>query len=344
MQEKNYTSNAEKYFFFALLLGTLIFTFFIFQPFWMVLVLGACFSIVLRPIYEKFKKLKFPSWLASMITVFLFAVLVCGPLFGMGIIIFNQTQDLYRTLIEGGGIPTLASINDKIQHILPNGIDFDIHQKTNDLIYMISNNLGKIFSATLTTIFSFGLTLLAIFYFLKDGSEWKKSLITLSPLADTDDLKIINRMTIAINGIIKGYLLIGVIQGIIMGIGLAIFGVPSPALWGVVAAISSLIPTVGTALISIPAVIFLFATGNAGSAIGLAIWSVAIVSTIDNLLNPYIVGSKIKIPPFLILFSVLGGMALLGWMGILLGPLIVSLLYTLVYLYRGEFQNTPTTN
>jgi predicted PurR-regulated permease PerM len=179
---------------------------------------------------------------------------------------------------------------------------------------------------------------LAIFYFLKDGEKWKKFLLKLSPLSNTDDEKIINRLSQTINGVIRGTIFIALIQGILMGVGLGIFGIPNSAIWGVVAAITSLIPTVGTGLVSVPAIIFLLVTGNVLPAIGLLIWSVIVVGTIDNFLAPYIIGSKIKIPPFLILFSVLGGIALLGPVGILIGPLAVSLLYTLNEIYQGEFK------
>ncbi len=123
-----------------------------------------------------------------------------------------------------------------------------------------------------------------------------------------------------------------------MGVGLWIFGVPNPALWGVLTGIASLVPTIGTALVAIPAILFLFAIGNNGAALGLSIWSVIIVGTIDNLLNPIIVGNKIDVPPLLILFAVLGGIALMGPVGILIGPLTVSFLYTLVSIYRTRFQ------
>jgi len=123
-----------------------------------------------------------------------------------------------------------------------------------------------------------------------------------------------------------------------MGIGLAIFNVPDWALWGLVAGIAAIVPPLGTAVVSVPAIIFLFLTGNTGPAIGLLFWSVLIVGMGDNVLNPYIVGHKINIPPFLILFSVLGGIALLGPVGILIGPLTVGLLYTLTEIYQSEFK------
>jgi predicted PurR-regulated permease PerM len=181
---------------------------------------------------------------------------------------------------------------------------------------------------------------LSIFYFLKDNAHWKKVIMILSPLADADDKKILDRLSNSVNGIIKGYLFIALLQGILMGVGLALFGVPNPALWGLVTMITAFIPTIGTALISVPAILFLFLTGQTIAAVGLLIWAVAIVGMIDNLLSPIIVGSRINLPPLLILFSVLGGISLLGPVGILMGPLTISLLYALISLYRHEFKQS----
>ena len=131
-------------------------------------------------------------------------------------------------------------------------MSFDITQKASEFISFLTNNITKIFSTTLSALFSFGLMLMSIFYFLKDGEEWKKILIRLSPLSKNDDKKIITILSEAINGVIKGHLFIALAQGMLMGIGLALFGVPNPALWGVVAGIGSLIPFVGTAIVSVP--------------------------------------------------------------------------------------------
>ncbi|HPS21521.1 MAG TPA: AI-2E family transporter [Candidatus Paceibacterota bacterium] len=334
------TKSLERYFFFGLLLLTLIFTFFIFKPFWIVIVLGASFSVVLAPIHKWLLQEKVPNWLSAFLTTLFFFLIICLPLFGLGTLIFDQSQDLYYQIISGQKIiPTADSINSSINSYLPHGLSFDINEKASSFVTFITNNVSKIFSTTLSTLFSFILILLSIFYFLKDGERWERALVKLSPLSDSDDKKIIHRLSQTINGVIKGYILIALIQGLLMGLGLYFFGVPNPAFWGVVAAIASLIPSIGTALISVPAVLYLFLGGHLIPAIGLAIWAAVLVGLIDNLLSPYIVSSKIKIPAFLILFSVLGGVVLLGPVGILIGPLAMSLLFTLISIYRNEFKN-----
>ncbi|OGI63801.1 hypothetical protein A3H53_02360 [Candidatus Nomurabacteria bacterium RIFCSPLOWO2_02_FULL_40_10] len=329
----------ERYFFFGLLLATFVFTFLIFQPFWIVLVLGLSFSIVLYPIYEWLNKRRLPSSLASLLTVIFFIIVLCGPILGIGTVVFQQSQNLYHVVVDNGNAkPFLDSIETKINKILPPGIVFDINKKTTDFVSYISSNVANIFTTTISAFFSFLLMLLIIFYFLKDGVEWRKSLVVLSPLGDKDDEKIIGRLAQAVNGVIKGSLFIALIQGVLLGLGLWFFGISNAALWGVVAAITSLIPTLGTSLVSIPAIIFLFVSGQTGSAIGLLIWAGIMVGMIDNLLGPSIVGKKIQISSLVILFSVLGGISLVGPVGLLVGPLTVSLLYTLISIYRNEFR------
>ena len=333
------TKFIEKYFFLAILFITFIFCFFIFRPFWIVLVLGASLSVVIYPVYKLFKKIKLPNWLASLLTVFLLTILILGPLFGIGVLVFKQSQNIYHLVLNGGNIgSSLNLFENKINQILPTSMALDTNGVISNSVSFISNNIAKIFSTTFSTFLSFILILLTVFYLLKDGEDWKKKIILLSPLSEANDEKILTKLSKTINGVLKGYILIALIQGILMWAGLSLFGVPNGAFWGLVGAVATLIPPLGTGVVAIPAVIFLYATGHTLNAIGLLAWSVLIVGLIDNFLNPYIVGKNINIPPFLILFSVLGGIALLGPIGILIGPIAVSMLHTLISIYKNDFK------
>jgi predicted PurR-regulated permease PerM len=335
------TKIIERYFFFGLLGATILFTLLIFRPFWIVLVLGVSFAIVLYPLYKWFLKWRFPASLASLLTATIFALIVCGPLLGIGVLIFNQSEDLYRSVAsEGGAQPFMAKIDNTVNRILPAGIHFNTQEKTSEFVSYLSRNTASIFSTTVSAFFSFVLMLLIIFYALKDGARWRDTIVVLSPLSDADDEKIMTRLERAVNGVITGNLFICLIQGFMVGLGLWIFGVPNGALWGVVAAVTSLLPTFGTSLVTVPAILFLLSTGHTTPAIGLIIWSALAVGMIDNFLSPILVGRKTNIPALLILFSVLGGISLLGPVGILMGPLTISLLYTLISIYRHEFNQT----
>lgn len=338
--QNQHTKVVERYSFFVLLFLSFAFVLLLFRPFLGVLIVGASLAVVMFPIYEWFLKRKLPNWLSALLVVLLFLILLCGPLFMIGKVIFKETQSLYYQIASDSSSASklITNIENKIAEYVPSGIELDLGEKVVQGISALAGNVASLFASTFSSIFFIVLTILSLFYFLKDGTHWKKALVILSPLADQDDQKILTRLSQAVNGVIKGYLLIALAQGTLMGIGLVIFGVPNPALWSVAAAIASLVPTLGVSLVSIPIFIFLLTTGEMVNAIGFGVWCLLLVGTIDNILNPIIVGSKINIPPLLILFSVLGGISMMGPVGILIGPLAVSLLYTLISIYRHEFQ------
>ena len=331
------TKSIGQYFLFGLLFLMLILTFFLFKPFLIVLVLGGSLAIVLNPIYKWLLKYKLPAWLASLLVVLFFLIIVCGPLLALGVMVFNQSQSLYFSAFNGHQIyPFLDNINASINKYMPMGVSFDINQKISDFAYILSNNISQIFSTTLSTIFSFVLILFSIFYFLKDGTKWKQYIYSISPISDADDSKIIHKLKETVNGVIIGSLFVALCQGVMMGIGLYLFGIPNPALWAMVTGIASLIPYVGTAIVSIPAVIFLYSTGHAIQAVELLIWSFVFSGLISNFLSPIIIGRKAKIPEFIILLSVLGGIYMFGPVGILIGPITISMLHTFISIYKND--------
>lgn len=335
------TKNTEKYFILGLLLLTFIFSFFIFQPFWIVLVLGASFAIVLSPIHKWLQKIKIPNGIAAFITVLMFMLVLIVPVFSISSTIFNESQNVYYGVVANGNIGTfLNSVESRVNEVLPSGVAFSIQEVTSTFISYITSNIASIFNTSLSALMSLVLLFLSIFYFLKDGKNWKKEIMQLSPISDENDKKIIDKLTRTVNGVIVGYIMIGLIQGALMWIGLSIFNVPNAAFWGLVAAIAALIPPFGTGVVTVPAVIYLFLSGHTLPALGLLAWGAVIVGTMDNFLDPYIVGKKTELPPFLILFSVLGGIALLGPVGILIGPITISTLHTLILIYKnGPEQN-----
>ena len=160
MQQKS----IEKYFFFGLLLATLVFTFFVFRPFWITIILGMSFAIVLHPVYEWLVNRKLPSWCSALITMLLFVVILCGPLLGIGVLVFNQSQDVYRLVVEDGSVkPFMASVDNTVNRILPSGVSININEKAESFVSYLSDNVTKIFSATVSAFFSFILMLLIIF-------------------------------------------------------------------------------------------------------------------------------------------------------------------------------------
>ena len=221
---------------------------------------------------------------------------------------------------------------------MPAGFNIDVHAKVTELVASFSGNLTKYFSSMVNSIIMFVLMVFTLFHLLKNGEKWEKGVINIFPLSNSNVNEIITNLKSSINRIFKGSFIIAIAQGFLAWVGFMFFGVPNAIIWAIVGAISSFIPTIGTSIVTIPAILFLFFTGMHLQALGLLLWSLLIVGTIDNILAPYIISKDTEIPSLFILFAILGGVALLGPLGILIGPLVLSLLYSLVSIYKKEMR------
>lgn len=336
------TSKIERYFLFGILIITIAFTLAIFSPFLTLLVLSIAFSVVLSPIYRWIKKhlVYNISWLASLLTVILFLVGLCIPLFFIGKAVFYQTQNVYFDVVDSGGTTHfMDTINHSINKFLPTGFNFDIRAKISGLATSLTSNLAEFFGATLNSILMFILTIFTLFYLLKDGEEWKNELVKIFPMKDEDTNTILSTLKKSINRILKGSFIIALAQGLLAWLGFVFFGVPNAILWAVVAGICSLVPTIGTSVVTAPAILFLFFSGMGIQSLGLLIWSLLLVGTIDNILQPYIISKDTEVSSLFVLFAILGGIALVGPIGILIGPLALSLLYSLISIYKKDLKN-----
>lgn len=326
----------ELYFFVGLLLAIGALTFSIFLPYLGTLVLAGTAAIILRPVYEKLlKALAGHRRPAALVTIALTFLLLLVPLGLFGYKLVAESLDLYSKLDLDrnaySDILTTAILF--IKQYIP-GLNIDVSSFAGQAFSWIAKNIGAIFSSTVQTFFNLFLGFMALYYFLIDGNKFIDKIVEYSPLADRYDRQILEKLSRAVTSVVKGTLFIAVAQGALMGFGFLIFGVPHGTLWGTCAAIAALIPGVGTAVVLIPALAFLVATQSYYAAAGLFFWGAGIVGLIDNLLRPYLVGYGTSLHPFFVLLSVLGGIAFFGPLGFLYGPILVSLLFALLEIYR----------
>ncbi|MCX6739154.1 MAG: AI-2E family transporter [Candidatus Parcubacteria bacterium] len=324
--------------FFFLLFGVVsLFSFLVFRPFFLVIFLSAVFAVLLQPFYKKtlsfFRGYKTISAVFVLLTTLIF---IATPLYFLGIQVSEEASNLYSSIQSNGGtfLETINySIEAPIRHFVP-GFIFNIRPYLSNFAGFLLSNLGQIVSGTAFVLFEMLLTIVTLYYFLKNGEDFADGLIKLSPLDDRYDREILNSMKKTIHSVLRGALFIAVIQGILVGTGLHIFQVPNASLWGLVAALCALVPGMGTALITIPSIVFLFLSGNTGAALGLLLWSALLVGTIDNFLAPYLYTKGIQVHPLFVFFSVIGGIAYFGPMGFLFGPIILSAFLSLLHIYR----------
>ncbi len=332
----------QPYFLLIFLAGVLVLAFFVFRPFLQVLILASVVAVVFQPLYQKILGYtRNRQGVATLATIIVIIIVVLVPLVFLGIQIFKEAQQLYFSFTDTGGgekdavLSVFNGLMNTVKNYFPTTQEFSINidQYLKQGLSWLLQNLGAIFSNFAKLLVSSFIFLIALYYLLKDGRKLKKTLIALSPLTDTDDEAIFKKLELAVNSVIKGNLTIALIQGVLTTVGFALFGVPNAVLWGTVAAIAALIPGIGTALVLIPAIIFLFLTSSVFSAFGLLAWGVIAVGLIDNFLGPKLVGRGMQLHPLIVLLSVLGGLMFFGPIGFLLGPLVASLLFALLDIY-----------
>ncbi len=331
---------SELYFLLILLAGIFVLAFFIFKPFLYALALAMVFAIVFRPVHKKILVITAGRrGLAALLATVSVFIAVVVPLAFLGIQIFQEAAGLYSSLVQNSRATDFSrGVGDAVNSIkrfFPASADFsvDFNQYLRQGLNWLLQHLGLFFANVAKVILGIFVFLIALYYLFKDGRKLKGAVVALSPLQDIHDETIFNKLELAINSVIKGNLAVAFVQGILTGVGFAIFGVPSPALWGSVAAIAALIPGIGTALVFIPAILFLFFSGETFSAVGLLIWGMTAVGLVDNFLGPKLAERGMRLHPFLILLSILGGIGFFGPLGFLLGPLVLSLLFALLEIY-----------
>lgn len=333
-------SRLQLWFFAGLFLLTVVVAFLVFRPFVDVLALAAIVAVVLHPVYQWVRRQgKIGPRLAALAVIVAALLLLIAALSFIVTKVFYQAQNLYMSLSIGNAgsfVDTAtALIEQPVQRFWPQ-FNFNLRDYLNQGLEWSFANLGSLVSGTVTVGIKTLLWLLALYYFLKDGSQMVRSVIKLSPLGDDYDELILKRLAGTINTVIRGFLAVAVVQGLLAGIGLAVFGVPNATLWGGVAAFAALVPGLGTALVLAPAVAYLWLSGSVGSALGLVVWGAVIVGLVDNVLAPYLYSRGGPIHPLFMLFAVLGGLAFFGPAGFILGPVTLSLLIALLDIYRRE--------
>ncbi len=322
----------------ALLIGVLGIAFFVFRPFFYVLILAVVCAVVFQPLHQKvLDRVRNRQGVAALFTTLIIVIIILVPLVFLGLQIFKESQQLYSSLVDGNGKDVLLAASkgfiDDFQRYVPSTGEFSIHQYLKEGLSWLLQNLGAIFSNVAKLLINIFIFLMALYYLLKDGKKLKKIVIAMSPLADTDDETILKNLEISIHAVVKGSLTIALIQGVLTAVGFIIFGVPNAVLWGTVAAIAALIPGIGTAMVLIPAIIFLFLTSTAFSAFGLLVWGMLAVGLIDNVLGPRLVGRGMQLHPLIVFLAVIGGLLFFGPIGFLLGPITASLLLALLNMH-----------
>lgn len=321
------------------------------RGFMIALVLGAVFSGLASPVYDRLLRWMGGRKTLASISTLLFLLLAIGlPLAAfLGLVAANALEiaqvavpwvkqniarpsGLEQQLIER--LPFLSHLEPYRESILASlG---KVVERAGSLFF---NSLSALTGGTAHFLLSFFILLYAMFFFFIGGAGTLEKILAYLPLPPADRQRLADRFLSVARATIKGTLVIGLVQGALGGAALWIAGIEGAAFWAVLMFILSVLPGIGAAVVWIPAVIYLMVVDRTGAAIGVALWCGGVVGTIDNLLRPRLVGGDTEMPDLLILIGTLGGLTLFGAAGLILGPVVAALFITVWEIYGATFRD-----
>lgn len=320
------------------------------RPYLSYIVWGALLAMIASPLNRRLRGKVPNNNLRAVIMSVIVVALIIVPAVLLTLGLVSEVADMYTSFREASAAgeydfilrPDAYHWNEKITEYLKPYVDIskidvegwissNLQQLTTYLAGKVSSVVGNVSMA----IVSFVFIIFSMFFFIRDGDKIADYIWNLLPMSDDLKQKLATQQREVVEASIYGGLIIAGVQG---GLGALIFwilGLPSPLFWGVVMAFLSVIPLVGPWLIYLPAAGILALSGSWVQGIILIVFGSVVVSQADNLLRPVIIGKRAKIPTLILLFSMLGGLKLFGLVGLLLGPIIASMVLTLINFYRN---------
>ncbi len=296
------------------ILGFLILSFMLLQPYFTVIIFSAIVAYLLSPVYKKLAHRLSMNVSAVLITLLLFGISIIALRYGLEFLL-NETVRIYMLVSKLP--PTLINTESAVAFNAKDIISFII----NEMIIRLSNQLHKLPGIMLSFVVFF----ISFFYFLRDGHKLSIQLKKMLPLPSDKKSMMFKEIKITVNAYVYVQLVVGLIQGLVGGIGFYIFGLPYPLIAGIAMGILSFLPIIGPYLIYLPVGVISILQDNWLTGIGIIIYGVTIMGFLDYVVRPQYMSRRANIHPLIVLLGFLGGMHVMGAMGIIIGPILLSI-------------------
>lgn len=346
------TRKFHKGYFFTLLFLAGAGTLYVISPFISALIVAAVLAGMFSGLYEQLLKKTNSTLLSSTLVTFLVIFIIVLPILGVSLLVSAEISTAFRYVGENPEFVqevTVATQNFLADVPFLNMVDVRAlvgQQEVLNNLQGASSLLLKFFQSAYNGVSAFifwvFVMLFAFFFFLIDGKKILEVILRLSPLRDSQERVLIERFRAIGRSMLRGTLIIGIVQGTLGGFLFLFVGIPSPITWAVVMIILSTIPVLGAGIVWVPAGIILLLTGQTINGLIVLLFGVGVISTIDNLMRPQLVGKEAKIHELWVFLSTLGGIIMFGIVGFLIGPIILALFLALLKIYETEFDGHLT--
>jgi predicted PurR-regulated permease PerM len=326
------------------------------QPFVGAILWSVLLAFLLAPVNQRLRRaLRGRSGAAAALLTLAVVVLLLGPAFALSTTFVNQSGDLFRRLQAMAGryeiarpsdllrIPVVHQFVQWIEAVTPVSAEqlqeWLISAATSLLQLVVAASGGFVVEA-LGTVVSLAIALFLLFFFLRDGEQMCERALRLIPLDPERRTRLAEHLSAVTRAVVFGSLVTAVVQGALVGVAFALTRLPSPVVFGVLAALAALVPLFGTALVWVPAAGVFAVQGRWGAAIFMLAWGIVVVSGSDNVVRPLFISGRAQISTLPVFLGLAGGLSAFGPIGMVLGPVIVALVLALLR-FAEESRETP---
>jgi predicted PurR-regulated permease PerM len=323
----------------------------IIQPFLGPIAWALFIGFLLQPTQDRLTRfMRGRSSASALSLTILVLILFLGPLTALAIAFARQATELAGRLQAWVGgpqgttlrhidqIPVIGSLlewlDDNLE-ITAAMVQTWLVEGGRNLFQQLAGYGGTAFLGAVGTVLAFTVMLFILFFIIRDGRAIARLGSTLVPLPAERREALAERLASVTRAVVRGTVLTSVIQGTLLGIGFAVVGLPAPVVFGVLAAVLSVVPFGGTALVWVPALATLMIQGSYGQAVGILVVGV-IVSSVDNFVKPLLISGRSPLPTLAVFIGVLGGLAAFGFIGLFVGPVVIALVLALIEFAREK--------
>jgi predicted PurR-regulated permease PerM len=349
--------NAARLVLLAAALIVLYFIFRIFQPFLVATALALVLTSLSFPVFEQVcLKLKGRRGLAALITCLALTLLIVLPFAILIILLGQQVSQVYKQvqqILQNDGVQGFTSLEtfpwlQRPRAWVNSVVDLSEVDLLGNLagllqqasMFLLSHSTA-ILTGVFNLVFNFLIMIVTMFFLFRDGHRLKDELGSLSPVSKRYTALLSSTFREVAHATVIGSLVTAAAQGTAAGIIFWILGVPNSLFWGTISAFFSLIPVVGATIIWIPWALYFLLTGSIATGVLMIVLQSLIVGSLDNVLRPLLIEGRVRMHTLIVFFSIMGGIAYFGVLGMVFGPIIVALGLTLLEVYKIEVRNTP---
>lgn len=306
------------------------------KPFLSPIIAAIVIAIVFFPLHARMRLLIRHSNTAAALSTVLVMLIVMVPALVLGVTVSRELTEAYQSLSrqsvsQGAPSPDWSQLLERPLRMIGRYVDlsgFDVRATLLRWLEQASRYVLAMGAAALSNVFSFAVDLVVIFitlfFLFREGRRILRRAAAVLPLSAEQVERLFTTINHTVIANVYGGLAVAGAQGLLTGLALWVLKVPSPIMWGLLTAVASLVPVVGSAMIWAPVCLALVVGGHWGKALLLLGWGAAVVGQVDTLVRPYVIGKQVKVHTLLLFFALLGGVKAFGIMGVFIGPVVLS--------------------